>query len=96
VLAARVLDLNAVVAGIEPIVRRLIGEDIDVVVVPGPPLGRVKADPGQIEQVILNLAVLQKVREVLDGAAARRGGRGPDRIDGRGRAGRRLAAPSGR
>src|ERR1700746_3043069 len=36
---------------------RLIGEDIDLVMIPGPELGAVKADPGQIEQVILNLAV---------------------------------------
>src|SRR6201981_1906301 len=35
---------------------RLIGEDIDLVMIPGPDLGAVKADPGQIEQVILNLA----------------------------------------
>ena len=37
--------------------RRLIGEDIEVVIAPDPGLGRVKADPGQIEQVLLNLAV---------------------------------------
>ena len=36
---------------------RLIGEDIDLVMVPGADLGAVKADPGQIEQVIMNLAV---------------------------------------
>src|SRR5437588_1132876 len=36
---------------------RLIGEDIDLVMIPGPELGAVKADPGQIEQVILKLAV---------------------------------------
>ena len=36
---------------------RLIGEDIDLVMVPGSDLGAVKADPGQIEQVIMNLAV---------------------------------------
>jgi CheY-like chemotaxis protein len=41
----------------EPILRRLIGEDVRVVIDPGPRLGRVKADPGQIEQVVLNLAV---------------------------------------
>ena len=36
---------------------RLIGEDIDLVMIPGTELGAVKADPGQIEQVIMNLAV---------------------------------------
>ena len=57
VLEARVLDLNATVVGIEPLLRRMIGEDIQVVIAPTKGLGRIKADPGQIEQVILNLAV---------------------------------------
>ncbi len=57
VLAPKVLDLNAVVVGIEKMLRRLIGEDIEVVITPGPDLASVSADPGQLEQVILNLAV---------------------------------------
>jgi PAS domain S-box-containing protein len=57
VLQLRVLDLNAVVAGIEPMLRRLIGEHIELITVLGKGLGRVKADPGQVEQVIANLAV---------------------------------------
>ena len=57
VLEAKVLDLNATVVGIEPLLRRMIGEDIQVVIKPSEGLGRVKADPGQVEQVILNLAV---------------------------------------
>ncbi len=57
VLAPKVLDLNGVVAGIEGMLRRLIGEDIDLVTVAGRGLWPVKADPGQIEQVILNLSV---------------------------------------
>ena len=57
VLAPRVLDLNALVADVEKMLRRLIGEDIDLVMVPGAELGRVKADPGQIEQILVNLAV---------------------------------------
>jgi PAS domain S-box-containing protein len=57
VLQLRVVDLNAVVAGIEPMLRRLIGEHIDLITVFGEGLGRVKADPSQIEQVIANLAV---------------------------------------
>ncbi|HSL47701.1 MAG TPA: response regulator [Candidatus Deferrimicrobiaceae bacterium] len=56
-LEPRVLDLNEMVTGIEPLLRRLIGEHIEVSVRPGAGLGRVKADPGQVEQVILNLAV---------------------------------------
>jgi PAS domain S-box-containing protein len=56
-LAPRVLDLNTVLAGIEPMLRRLIAEDIELVVAPGANPATVKADPGQLEQVILNLAV---------------------------------------
>ncbi len=57
VLKPRVLDLNSAVANTEKMLRRLIGEDVELVTVPAPDLGRVKADPGQIEQVLLNLAV---------------------------------------
>ncbi|MFI5120439.1 MAG: PAS domain S-box protein [Thermoanaerobaculia bacterium] len=57
VLETRILDLGEVVADTERMLRRLIGEDIEVVVVKPATLGRVKADPGQIEQVLLNLAV---------------------------------------
>ncbi|HVA01863.1 MAG TPA: response regulator [Terriglobia bacterium] len=57
VLAPEVLDLNCVVANINKMLPRLIGEDIELVAVAYPDLGRVKADPGQIEQVIMNLAV---------------------------------------
>jgi signal transduction histidine kinase len=57
VLQPKVLQLNSVVADVDKMLRRLIGEDIGLVAVPGPSLGRIKADPGQIEQVILNLAV---------------------------------------
>jgi nitrogen-specific signal transduction histidine kinase/CheY-like chemotaxis protein len=57
VLAPRVLDLNAVVANVEKMLKRLIGEDIDLVTVLGESLWPVKADPGQLEQVLLNLAV---------------------------------------
>ncbi len=57
VLQPKVLDLNAVVANMDKMVRRLIGEDVDLITVLRPGLGRVKVDPGQIEQVIMNLAV---------------------------------------
>jgi two-component system, cell cycle sensor histidine kinase and response regulator CckA len=57
VLAPQVLDMNRVVAGIDKMLRRLIGEDIELATVCHPHLSRVKADPGQIEQVIMNLAV---------------------------------------
>jgi signal transduction histidine kinase len=57
VLEPQIIDLNAVVRKIEPLVRRLIGEDIDFKTVLDGNLGRVKADLGQIEQVIMNLAI---------------------------------------
>lgn len=57
VLAARVLDLNGLVAGMNGLLRRVIGEDIELVTVSGSSLASIKADPGQIEQVIVNLAV---------------------------------------
>jgi PAS domain S-box-containing protein len=57
VLQPTVLDINAVVAGAEKLLRRLIGEDIELLVVLNPVLGRVKADSGQIEQIIMNLVV---------------------------------------
>jgi PAS domain S-box-containing protein len=57
VLAPKVLDLNSIVAGMQTMLQRLIGETINLVTVPEAALGRVKADPGQIEQVIMNLAV---------------------------------------
>ena len=57
VLEAKVLDLNAIVTDMDRMLRRLIGEDVDLVTVLDPALGQVKADPGQIEQVIMNLAV---------------------------------------
>jgi PAS domain S-box-containing protein len=57
VLQPQVLNLNGVVTAMEPMLGRLIGEDIDLAVIPAEGLGRVKADPGQIEQVIVNLVV---------------------------------------
>jgi signal transduction histidine kinase/CheY-like chemotaxis protein len=57
VLQPQILDLNAVVAEVEKMLRRLIGEDILLVTLPGDHLGAVRADPGQLEQVLMNLAV---------------------------------------
>ena len=57
VLEPKVLDLNAVITGTEKMMRRLIGEDIALAANLAPDLCRVKVDPGQIEQVIMNLAV---------------------------------------
>ena len=57
ILATQVIDLNTVIADVEKILRRLIGEDIELVTIRRDGLGSVKADRGQIEQVIVNLAV---------------------------------------
>jgi PAS domain S-box-containing protein len=53
----RVLDLNSVLADMAKLLPRLIGEDIVLVVETGKPLGPVRADPGQLCQVLINLAV---------------------------------------
>jgi len=57
VLQPKVVNLNAVVADMDNMLRRLIGEDIELVTRLDSALGCVNADPGQIEQVIMNLAV---------------------------------------
>jgi two-component system, cell cycle sensor histidine kinase and response regulator CckA len=57
VLQPKVLDLNAIVSDMEKMLRRLIGEDIELRTAFNPELGSIKADPGQIEQVIMNLVV---------------------------------------
>ena len=56
-LAPRILDLNGVVTENLKMLTRVIGEDIDLVMLPAADLGRVRADASQIEQVIMNLAV---------------------------------------
>ena len=57
VLQPKVIDLNALIVNLDQMLRRLIGEDILVVTATAQDLGSVKADPGQIEQVIMNLVV---------------------------------------
>ena len=85
VLQPAVLDLSAVVANMAEMLRRLIGEDIALVTALDPALGHVKADPGQIEQIVMNLAAnardamskggrltLETANAELDAAYARR------------------------
>lgn len=56
-MEARVLNLNGVVSGLEKMLQRLLGEDIHLASELHPEIGKVRLDPGQIEQVIVNLAV---------------------------------------
>jgi two-component system cell cycle sensor histidine kinase/response regulator CckA len=56
-LEPKILPLNSVVGNVESMLRRLIGEDIQLVIRPDPFNGHVKADPGQLEQVLMNLVV---------------------------------------
>jgi PAS domain S-box-containing protein len=53
----RVIDLNELIADLARLLRRLIGEDIELVIIPAADHPLVQADPGQIEQVLMNLAV---------------------------------------
>jgi two-component system, cell cycle sensor histidine kinase and response regulator CckA len=57
VLHPRVVDLNQIVAGLEKMLRRLVGHDAELALVTAPRLGQVLADQGQLEQVIMNLVV---------------------------------------
>jgi nitrogen-specific signal transduction histidine kinase/CheY-like chemotaxis protein len=65
VLQPRILGLNAVIADMAKMLPRLIGEHIEYVFQPAPDLANVKADPGQIEQVLLNLVV--NARDAMPG-----------------------------
>jgi PAS domain S-box-containing protein len=57
VLQPRILDLNALVIDLDRLLRRVIGEDVQLVTELQPRVWPVKADPGQVEQVVMNLAV---------------------------------------
>lgn len=57
VLQLKVVSLDEVVENLKEMLQRLIGEDIELVVLSKPKLGKVKADPGQLQQVIMNLVV---------------------------------------
>ncbi len=57
VLSLRPVDLNGIIEGMAEMLRRLIGEDVELAMKLQPGLGRTRVDPGQIEQVVMNLAV---------------------------------------
>ena len=65
VLQPEVLDLNATVSEMEKMLERLVGEDLKISTALDPQLGRVKADPGQLEQVLMNLVV--NARDAMPG-----------------------------
>jgi len=57
IIRPRVLDLNELLTGIEKMLGRLIAEDVELLTIPEPALWQVEVDPGQMEQVIMNLAI---------------------------------------
>ncbi len=57
IIAPGVLNLNDLITNLDKMLRRLIGEDIELIITPAPDIGSIKVDAGQIEQVIVNLAV---------------------------------------
>jgi len=61
----RTLDLNALLTGMEPMLRRLLGQEIDLLLLTSAGLDRVSADPGQMEQVVVNLAT--NARDAMPG-----------------------------
>ena len=70
VMEPKSLDLNALVEDLAPVLTSLIGADIELVVLPGMGLGRVMADPGQMEQIIMNLLV--NARDAMTGGGTLR------------------------
>ncbi len=57
ILQPKIVNLNDIVSGMERMLRRLIGEDVELTMLFAPNLGKAKVDPGQIEQIVMNLAV---------------------------------------
>ena len=68
VLSPRVLDLNALLTDSHGFLRRLIGEDVEICTALDPAIGAVRADPGQVEQVIMNLVV--NARDAMPGGGS--------------------------
>ncbi len=64
-IAPKVLDINQTVEGMLRMLRRLIGEDIELVWLPGPDAGLIRMDPSQMDQILANLAV--NARDAIEG-----------------------------
>jgi CheY-like chemotaxis protein len=64
VLEPQVLDVNSIVEGVVQLIRRLVGPDIEIVVKTDPAIALVQADAGQLEQVLMNLAI--NARDAMD------------------------------
>ena len=92
ILEPRVVDLSASIVAVEPMLKRLIGEHVMVAIRVGDAVGPVLADPGQVEQVIVNLAInardampqggvltIELTEEALDAGRARRADLPPGR-----------------
>jgi two-component system cell cycle sensor histidine kinase/response regulator CckA len=65
VIEPKVVNLNNLILGVDKMLRRLIGEDIELVTLPDANLGQTKVDPGQFEQILVNLAV--NARDAMPG-----------------------------
>jgi PAS domain S-box-containing protein len=84
-LQPRVLNLNQTLAEVDPMLRRLIGEDIRIRIIAGSDLGSITADPGQLQQILMNLALNARDAMPLGGVITFqtanltiRGGTGPN------------------
>jgi len=93
VLQPKVLDLNAVLAGAEKLLRRLLGEHIRLVTRSDPALGAIRADAGQVEQVVINLAV--NAGEAMPGGGTLTVETANVLIDGSAQSGERAPMPPG-